>query len=218
MKFGVTLNTVLLIVLTTVTSFCQRQMTRDEILIALTKSQKPVNKDSLFRFDIHTQTRTTFDNLLKSGVDTILVYSVSYPGTVQVGIDSCSTIDPVYSYFFWKRQGKYLLKKVNGKCEGGQSATNSKVIKFISGNFSKMADEFFMSVTYGVVEDGDEFRISGNVIVHEPNYEILLQLGDKFKYLGFTDSELTDKKSLFYDHNHNLTSYKLFRLIKKQIK
>jgi hypothetical protein len=75
-----------------------------------------------------------------------------------------------------------------------------------------------MSVIYGVVADDDKLRISGSVIDHEPNYEILFQVGDKFKYLSFTESELTDMKSLFYDYNHNLTSYKLFGLIKNQTK
>src|SRR5690606_35175495 len=104
------------------------------------------------------------------------------------------------------------------KCEEGQTKTNDKVIQFVLNNFSKMTNEFFMSVTYGVVADGDEFRISGNVIDHEPNYEILIQLGDKYKYLRFTDSELTDKKSLFYDYNRDLTSHKLFGLIETQTK
>lgn len=218
MKIGVTLGTVLIIVLTSGTLFCQRQMTKDEILKTWTAFQKPINKDSLFRFDIHNQTRATLDKLLMNGVDTLVVYSVSYPGTSEMDSDSCSTMYPVDSYFFWRRQGKDFVKKVNGKCELGQSTTNDKIIKFALNNFSKMTDDFFMSVTYGVVADGDEFRISGSVIDHEPNYDILLQIGDNFKYLSFTDSDLTDKKSLFYDYNHDLTSYKLFGLIKNQTK
>jgi hypothetical protein len=125
---------------------------------------------------------------------------------------------PVESYFFWNRQGKDYVKKVNGECERGQSTTNDNVIRFTLDNFSKMNDEFFMSVTYGVVKDGDKLRISGSVIDHEPKYEILIQIGDKFKYFHFTDSDLTDKRSLFKDYNHNLTSYKLFGLIKNQTK
>lgn len=216
MKIGVSLGTVLIIVLTSGTLFCQRQMTKEEILKTWTTNQKPVNRDSLFRFDIHAQTRATLDKLLINGVDTLVVYSVSYPGYSEIDSDSCSTIYPVDSYFFWSRQGKHYLKKVNGKCTQGQSITNDRVIKFTLDNFSKMTDEIFMGVIYGVVADGDKLRISGSVIDHEPNYEILIQLGDKFKYLSFTDTELTDKKSLFYDHNHNLTSYKLFGLIKTQ--
>lgn len=218
MKIGVTIGAVLITVLTFGTTFCQRQMTKEEILKTWTTFQKPTNKDSLFRFDIHTQTRATMDNLLLSEVDTFVVYSVSYPGYSETGSDSCSTMYPVDSYFFWRRQGKDFVKKVNGKCERGQTKTNDKVIRFALDNFSKMTNEFFMSVTYGVVADGDEFRISGKLIDHEPKYEILIQLGDKFKYLSFSDSELTDKKSLFYDYNRDLTSFKLFGLIKTQTK
>ena len=210
MKIGVTIGTVLILVLTSGTLFGQRQLTKDEILKTWTAFQKPTDKDSLFRFDIHARTRATLDKLLINGVDTLVVYSVSYPGYSQWDADSCSTMYPVDSYFFWRRQGKYFVKKVENNCERGQSTTNDKVIKFTLDNFSKMTDEFFMSVTYGAVADGDKIRISGSTIDHEPNYEILLQLGDKFKYLSFTENEMTDKKSLFYDYNHNLTSYKTY--------
>ena len=218
MKIGVIIGTVLILVLTSGTSFCQRRLTKDEILNTWTTFPTPTNRDSLFRFDIHTQTRVTLDKLLMSGVDTLVVYSVSYPGYSAMDSDHCSTMYPVDSYFFWRRQENDYVKEVNGKCERGQSTTNDEVIRFVLENFSKMTDEFFMSVTYGVVADGGKFRISCNVIDHEPKYEILIQLGNKFKHLSFTENELTNKKSLFYDYNHNLASYKLFGLIQTQTK
>jgi len=218
MKTRVTVITVLISILTSGTIFSQRQLTRNEILKAWTTNQKPINKDSLFRFEIHEKTRMTLDKLLGDGVDALVVYCVSYPGYQEMNSDSCSTIYPVGSYFFWRQQGKDYLKKVNGKCGEPQLTTNDKVMRFALNNFSKMTDEFFMSVMYKVLSDGDKLIISGNVIDHEPNYEIFLQIGNKFKYLRFTDSELTDKKSLFYDYNHDLTSLKLFGLIKSQLK
>ena len=218
MKFRVTFSTILIIFLTSGTSFCQRQMTKDEILKTWTALQTPTNKDSLFRFDIHKQTRATLDRLLMNGVDTLVVYSVSLPGYSNINNDSCSTMYPVDSYFFWRQQGKHFVTKVNGNCQGDKVKTNEEVIGFVSNNYPKMTEDFFMDVTYGVIADGERLRISGSVIDHEPKYEILLQLGDKFKYLKFTDNELTNKKSLFYDYNHNLTSYKLFGLINTQLK
>jgi hypothetical protein len=143
MNIGVTLSTVLILVLTYGASFSQRQLTKDEILKTWTTNQKPIDKDSLFRFDIHAQTRATLDKLLMNGIDTLVVYSVSYPGYSKMDSDSCSTMYPVDSYFFWRRQGKDFVKKVNGKCEQGQSKTNDKVIRFAMDNFSKMTDEFF---------------------------------------------------------------------------
>jgi len=156
------------------------------------------------------------DKLIMSGVDTLVVYSVSYPGYSEADSDSCSTMYPINSYFIWRRHGKDFLKKVDGKCELGQAKTNDKIIRFVLDNFSRMANEFFMSVVYGVVVDGDKFRISGSTVDHEPKYQIFIQIGDNFKHFGFADSQLTDKKSLFYDYNRNLTSYKLFGLIKSQ--
>jgi hypothetical protein len=192
MKIRIIIGTVLILVLTSVTSFCQKQLTKDEIIKTWTTFQTPSNKDSLFRFDIHTQTRATLDKLLMNGVDTLVVYSVRYPGYSVRDSEPCSTMYPVDSYFFWRRQGKDYLKEVNGKCERGRSTTNYKVISFALDNISKIIDECFMSVTYGVVADGEIFRISGGVIDHEPKYEIFIQLGDKFKYLSFTENELTD--------------------------
>jgi hypothetical protein len=218
MKIGATLVAVLIFVLAYRTSFCQQKLAKDEILKNLTANQKPISKDSLFRFDIHVQTRATLDKILMNGVDTLVVYSVSYPGYSEIDSDSCSTMYPVFSYFFWRRQGKDFEKKVTGKCERGQSTTNDKVIRFVLDNFPKITTEFFMRVTYGVVADGDKMRILRRTTNHEPKHKILLQLGDQFKCLSFTESELTDKKSLFRDHNRSLTSYKLFRLIKNQIK
>ena len=124
---------------------------------------------------------------------------------------------PVDSYFFWGHSGQNLTKKVNGLCESKQSATNQKIKKFFVDNYSTISKEFFMGVFYSVVKNGDSFKISGSQIDHEPNYCILLLLNDKFKYLSFTESELKDKKNLFYDYNHDLTAFKLFGLIKSQI-
>jgi hypothetical protein len=218
MKIRVALSTIIISVLTSKTLFCQRQMTKDEILKTWTAFQRPTYKDSVFRFEIHRQTRTTLDKLLMDGVDTLVVYSVSYPGYADPDMDSCSTMYPVDSYFFWRQQRKDFVKRVKGECQAKQFATSDKVIRFALDNFSRMTDEFFMDVTYGVIADGDKFRISGSVIDHEPKYQIFIQIGDKFKYLSFADNELTDKKSLFYDYNHNLISYKLFGLIKAQTK
>jgi hypothetical protein len=218
MKHRVTINTTLLIVLSSLTTIGQTMLTKDEILATLNDVKRDYDKDSLFRFEIHKQTRLTFDNLLINGVDTILIYSVSYPGYAQLNSDSCSTLYPVDSYFFWRQNGKTFHKNVTGNCESRQSIANDKLIEFLTDNFSKMTDDSFISPIYSVEQTGDRLRITGNVINHEPNYEMLLQLGDRLKYLSFTDSALTDEKSLFYDHNRNLTSFQYYELIKRQIK
>lgn len=214
MKIGVTLGTILVFVLSTGSSFCQRKLTKGEILKTIKAFENPVNKDSLFRFGIHSQTRVTLDKLLTNGVDTLVVYSASYPGYYQLKLDTCSTMYPIESYFFIRQKGKDFINSVNGQCEGGQSTTDDKVIKFGVDNFSKLLEEFFMKVTFSAILDNGKLRMSGSSIDHEPNYEILLQVGNKFKYFRFTDSELTDKRSLFYYYNQNLTCYKLFQLIR----
>jgi len=181
-------------------------------------NQKPTKKKSVFRFDVQKKTRKTLDKLLRNGVDTILVYSVSHPGSSLIVNDSCSNSYPVDSYFFWRKGGLNYVKTVSGQCEGGQLSANDKVTEFILDNFQKMTGEFFMNVIYSAVANGDNLQIKSSMVDHEPKYEIFFQLGDKFKYFRFTDNELTNKESLFYDYNHDLTSYKLFELIKTEIK
>lgn len=217
MKLIFTLNIVLLSILTSMTSYGQRKMTKEEIFKTWKGFQQEQNWDSLFRFEIHGQTRETLDKLLRDGVDTLLVYSVSYPGSVELKKDPCSTRDPIMSYFFIQHQGNNYFKRVNGKCETAQFKTSDRLIKFMSSNYEKIKEEFFMNVIYGVEGQGDDLHISGSLIAHEPKYEILLQLGNRFKYLRFTESELTDKKNLFYDYNRSLTSFKNFELIKSKI-
>ena len=208
----------LFLALTSEISFCQQQMTKDDILKTWKEFQKPVIKDSLFRFNIHAQTRATLDDLLRNEVDTLLVYSVRYPGYIALDSDSCSTLDPIHSYFFWRHLGKDFATKVHGKCEGEQSITNKTVIKFVSDHYTEMMDEFFMNAIYSAILDGDELRVSCNIIDHEAKYEIFFQLGDTVSYSHFTENELMNKESLFYDHNHSLVLYKLFELVKDQTK
>ncbi len=95
-------------------AFSQQKLTKDEILKEYKLIQTDLNLDSLFRWDIHLHTRARLDNLLKSGIDTLLVYTIYLPGYSTIGGDSCSLRYPIYSHFFWKDQGNYFYKKING--------------------------------------------------------------------------------------------------------
>jgi hypothetical protein len=106
MKRGLATLGPLLILLTALNSFSQQKLDREEILNEYKRSRAIPALDSVFRWDIHLQTRAFLNQLLEARVDTLVIYLVSHPGHGYVAMrDSCSTIYPVSSYFFWKRGG-----------------------------------------------------------------------------------------------------------------
>jgi hypothetical protein len=119
----------------------------------------------------------------------------------------------VNSYFFWQKHGRYHLKKVHGQCEMEPSQIDGEVIHFFVKNYSKINDEFFMEAIHNVVKDGGRFRATSHTVSHEPKYSILLVLKENYKFLNFTENDLIDKESIFFDYNQQLTSFKLFTLI-----
>lgn len=150
------------------------------------------------------------------GADSLLVYSVSHPNMSVGPRDSCTTMYTVYSYFFWVKNGKHWFRKVDGKCESKQLPAKSKVIQFAMDNYSRIKDEFFMGATY-VREWKGKLRVTETTVDHEPKYSILIVIGDKYKYLRFTQIGLESKESLFTDYNKQLVSFKLFELIESEI-
>ncbi len=198
-------------------TFSQQKLTKDEILKEYRLIQNDPNLDSLFRWDIHLQTRVTLDNLLKSGIDTLLVYTIRLPGYVTIGRDSCSLEYQLNSHFFWKDHGKYFYKKINGRCESPKVNATEKVIQFSVDNHLVIREEFFMGVIYGAEKNGDQLKVSEYLINHEPKYSILILVSKQDKYLTFTEDGLKNKKSLFLDYNKGLTSFKLYELIEGEI-
>lgn len=216
MKTGLTTFGVLLFAIMSWPVFSQK-LSKDEILNEYRSNQTTPSIDSIFRWDIHARTRALLDKLLKDGVDTLVVYSIGLPGYYAKN-DSCSTIYPTNSYFFWKRNGKYLFSEIDGRCVSRVINGNSKVINFAIDNYVKIADEFFMEPVSSVERNGDYLRVAGSSMDHEPKYSILVMIHDQHNYLTFTENGLTNKSSLFLDYNKGLNSYKLFELIKTQIK
>jgi hypothetical protein len=213
MRFTFLLNILLLQVLIAHPSHGQQNITPEEIIETWKKNQPCQNIDSVFRWDVHLQTRKTLDDLLSNRIDTLVVYSVSHPGYGRGDTDTCTTMYEVNSYFFWQKHGEYHLKKVHGQCESQQSQVDGEIIRFFVKNYQKIDEEFFMEAIYGVVKVGDRFRVKSHRVNHEPKYSILLVLADMYKFLNFSENDLIDKQSMFFDYNQTLTSFKLFTLI-----
>src|SRR5687768_1554206 len=87
-------------------SYGQESVTREEIIEIWKKTQPIPNIDSVFRWDVQLQTRAALDNLLNNGIDTLVVFSVGYPGYAALTPDTCITMYEVNSYFFWQQHGR----------------------------------------------------------------------------------------------------------------
>jgi hypothetical protein len=155
------------------------------------------------------------DKLIKSGVDTLVVYSVYFPGLGYIGKpDSCANRDQVNSHFFWKIGGKYLYSETDGKCEARTDNVDGDVVKFAVNKYSKIAREFFMDAVFGGEKHGERVTLKQISVDHEAKYSILVVVGDQYRYMTFTENGLTNDSSLFLDYNKGLTSFRLFELIK----
>jgi len=102
-----------------------------------------------------------------------------------------------------------------GKCET-VSVTDGQLVEFMVNNFQNMRDEFFMNAIYGAETRGERIRISWNSSPHDTQHTLLLNIGKNYKYLFFADNDIMDQKSLFYDYNRSLVSYRLFKLIENK--
>jgi hypothetical protein len=216
MKFRIKVLGLLFWGLVSWTAFSQ-QLSNDEIVNEYRKNQTTPRLDSLYRQNVYAGTRMLLDELLQNGVDTLVVYSVSFPGYIPIGKnDSCSTLHPTSTYFFWKKSGKYFFKVTDG-CKSRSLNTTGKVVKFATAHFAKIKDEFFMDAITGATKNGESLVVSESWVDHEPKYSLLVFVHGQYNYLTFNENGLTNKKSLFLDYNKELTSFELFELIKREI-
>ena len=200
-------------------AFTQQQLSKDEILNDYRTNRVRLNIDSIFRWEVHSTTRTLLDNLIEADVDTLVVYLVSFPGQVYIGKrDSCWNGYPTNSYFFWKKNGKYLYVDTDGLCKSLEKPTSAKVVTFAVDNYTKIDSEFFMGAVTSAVRKGDDIRVKQNMVNHEPKYSILVLVHRQYNYLTFTENGLTDNSSLFVNYNKELSSFRLFELVKIQIR
>jgi hypothetical protein len=215
MRLGLT---IIVTFLWTLTSYCQSTLNKKEILNEIRTNRTVPKLDSIFYDGYHSGARADLDKLLTKDIDTLFVFSFSFPGhTAPSRKDSCST-QLHNSYFFWKEQGKYFFKATFDNCISTDKFSSSKIINYMTDNFSRIKDEFFMEAVFGAERKGDKIRLSQSWVDHEGKYSILVLVNGQYNYLEFTDNGLTNKKSLFLDHNKALTSFGLFELIKGEVK
>ena len=92
MKIQLTIFGLLFLIFTFSDSFSQQKLSKDEILKEVRINLTKPSIDSIFRWDIHSKTRIILDNLFKEGIDTLVVYSVIFPGHMNVTLVPLCTL------------------------------------------------------------------------------------------------------------------------------
>jgi hypothetical protein len=202
----------------------QRNLTKEEILQDNKTShlKKRLSKDSIkltWSDDINTNLRYRMDSLNKLGVDSLIVYSVSYPG-YSYRLDSCTSQYGTSAYLIWKRQGKVTIEKFKGRCYSILDNDKSQAIfTFYDRHHSQLKDEFFMDIIYnGQTNDNNGITYTTSISFHEPKYSLYYDINSSYNSFTFGESELEDKKNIFYNYNLELAAYHWWTIITKQVK
>ena len=202
----------------------QRNITREEILhnYKTTHFKKQLSKDSIkfiWSDELYTRIIYHIDSLKKSGVDSLIVYSVSYPG-YAFKIDSCASKYGTSAYLIWKKQGKVTIEKLKGQCYSLINNDKSQdIFTFYETHHSQLNEEIIMPIIYsGQTNDKNGITYTVSMSFHEPKYLIYYDINTSYNLLTFGESELEDKKSLFYNYNLDLAAFHWWTLITKLVK
>lgn len=202
----------------------QKKLTKDEIFSfwIKDKAEEPVHGIFLKATwaDTVLQSKTTklVDSLYNIGIDSIIIYTVAYPGHWEE--NKCQTsITPVSSHVIWKSDNQCYEKKLVGRCEFNLNTISSNnIFDFYNQNYSTICYEIFMPIiTEAELLDNNTVNYSTSISFHDSQYSIIFKIGNNSKKMEFTQYELDYKESLFYKDNLNLKSYHLWQLIKKYL-
>jgi len=204
----------------------QRKLSKEEIIDYWKKHKTDKSKDKdVFQVIgsdtvLYLRTLKLIDSLHHLGIDSVVIYTVAYPGYNGL-LDKCRTGSfPINSFAIWKSINQTYSQGIEGKCKSNPEKINStSIFDYYEENFTTITSEFFMPIISGAeLSDSNEVKYSMSFINHEPIYSIIYKEGKEFKEKEFSESELEDKKSLFHDHNVNLKSYTWWEIIKRDLK
>jgi hypothetical protein len=206
-------------------SYGQKKMSRDEIMDYFSKFEigESLENDStkIIRFnnDLENLVENIIDSLKNSNCDTIIVYSVSYPGYFHSN-DCVNMLYPIDIYIIWKQVDTSYFKKIKNGCDLGVKKTNSTIIfDFYLDNYVEIKNDKIMPIIYNAyLIDDRTMNFSCSSVSHELTYSLNFIVGNKFDQKEFDTSEIMDKKSLFYGHNFNLKTFSCYLLIDNIIK
>ncbi len=196
----------------------QTAMTKEEI-ISSWESHRTKEKFGDATFDNVVNGRIKFlaDSLRKVGIDSIMIYGISYPGSISIGKEKC--IPYTRAYIIWPSDENINIIFLKGTCEFINSKIDSsKLYSFYNSHKTIIANEVIMPVIFSAERRKNNIiAYSMSFISHEPNYYLHLKICETLKLLYFSENDIQNKESLFYEYNQRLKSIQLWNLMKKEI-
>jgi hypothetical protein len=196
----------------------QTVLSQEEI-ISSWKSNRVKEKFADVTFDKKANSRIEFiaDSLNRTGNDSIMIYGISYPGSTFIGLEKC--IAYFKAYIIWPSNGNLNGIFLKGSCEFySTSSDSSGLFTFYNKNKESIEMEDVMPVIFKA-ERNKENVISYSIsyTTHEPKYYLHLKIGERLKLLSFSEDDIQNTESLFYDYNQSLKSTQLWNLIKIEV-
>ncbi len=202
----------------------QRTLTKEEIFQRQKASfiKKRLPKDSTkftWSDELNTKLRYQISSLKQLGIDSIVIYSFSYPGSSSK-IDSCISKYSTVAYLIWKQQAKVSVRKFNGVCQF--DIANNKfddIFTFYDSHYSYLRDEMFMPIIYSAqITDSNTITYSESISFHEPKYSLYYDISSTYNFFSFGESELNDNRSIFYSYNISLNVFQWWKLISEKVR
>lgn len=203
----------------------QKILTKDEIYFEWNKHKSidSIYSDSIkiisFDESQNLLLHKIIDSLKEIKIDSIIVYSVAYPGAVWLDNKCITGIAPVYTNIFWKNKNITKGITFEGSCHVADSNFQSTILfDYFETYKTQLSTEIFMPRIYkGMKLKRSIISFSISILDHEANYILFLKMGNKVRIHQFSQSDLDDTASLFQKDNLNLKSYQLILLIQKQM-
>lgn len=167
---------------------------------------------------IEAQIRTTVQSLRSRGIDTLLVLVNSHPGSFIV--DTCRASDyPGEAYIFWRFDGKESLKRNPNKCGLDEAETiTSQVFGFFFQHERQLEQEFIMPVILNASRQANKITYNRIISSDIDEYVLYYSIHGHCKRFAFSQSDITNKTSLFYSDNIESQVYKWFVALQKECK
>jgi hypothetical protein len=202
-----------------ITIYGQRKLSKEEILQDHKTSQikRQLSKDSTkltWDDNLNLKLHNCIDSLKKSGIDSLIIYSVSYPGSIH-RMDTCISKYSTSVYLIWKVLGEVNIKKIYGKCHFTTVSDKWKdIFSFYDAHSSQLNDEMFMPIIFsGQISDNNRITYETSLSFHETKYSLYYDIHSNYNSFSFGESELTNEQSIFYTYNLDLAAYHWWKLI-----
>ena len=202
----------------------QKNLTNQEIVDLLRSERKMFYvKDSLLISideDVDKKVKLFISDLEQNRTAPFLIYSKSYPGSYLLNKPCFSTRYPEYIYIFWKSDNKLNLKIITGNCEKDTLLNcSTSAFDYFIINKKEISTEYIMPVIFAAYRvRPNVIKYSESIIDHEPYCSLIFKMGEMFKRIEFSESDLQNKRSLFYKYNLSLKSFHLWSLLEAQTK